>query len=149
MLSDDPLWYKDAIIYECHVRAFHDGIGDGVGDFRGLAQKVDYLQDLGIESYLGVALTGSSGQPLGILSVMSRSAMTSVSSPEAILRIFASRVSSELERRRAERALRESESRNSAILGALPDLIFVSDRMGIIESVYAKDAGGLPSAATR
>src|SRR3982751_5130823 len=48
MLTDDPLWYKDAIIYEVHVRAFHDSVGDGVGDFRGLAQKLDYLQDLGV-----------------------------------------------------------------------------------------------------
>lgn len=48
MLEDDPLWYKDAIIYELHVRAFHDSVGDGVGDFRGLTQKLDYLQDLGI-----------------------------------------------------------------------------------------------------
>ena len=45
---DDPLWYKDAIIYELHVRAFHDSVGDGVGDFRGLTEKLDYLQDLGI-----------------------------------------------------------------------------------------------------
>ena len=35
----DPLWYKDAIIYEAHVRAFHDSDGDGYGDFRGLAQN--------------------------------------------------------------------------------------------------------------
>ena len=48
MLSDDPLWYKDAIIYEVHVRAFHDSVGDGVGDFHGLSQKLDYLQDLGV-----------------------------------------------------------------------------------------------------
>jgi maltose alpha-D-glucosyltransferase/alpha-amylase len=48
MLTDDPLWYKDAIIYEVHVRAFHDNVGDGVGDFRGLTQKLDYLQDLGV-----------------------------------------------------------------------------------------------------
>ena len=48
MLPDDPLWYKDAIIYELHVRAFHDSVGDGVGDFRGLTQKLDYLQDLGV-----------------------------------------------------------------------------------------------------
>src|SRR5688572_21360282 len=48
MLPDDPLWYKDAIIYEVHVRAFHDSVGDGFGDFRGLAQKLDYLQDLGV-----------------------------------------------------------------------------------------------------
>src|SRR3954453_20407607 len=48
MLQDDPLWYKDAIIYELHVRAFHDSVGDGMGDFRGLTQKLDYLQDLGV-----------------------------------------------------------------------------------------------------
>jgi len=42
------LWYKDAVIYQIHVRAFYDSTGDGIGDFRGLAQKLDYLQDLGI-----------------------------------------------------------------------------------------------------
>lgn len=47
-LSDDPLWYKDAIIYELHVRAFYDSNGDGIGDFKGLTEKLDYLQDLGI-----------------------------------------------------------------------------------------------------
>ena len=44
----DPLWYKDAIIYELHVRAFADSNGDGIGDFQGLVSKLDYLQDLGI-----------------------------------------------------------------------------------------------------
>ncbi|HYT21881.1 MAG TPA: maltose alpha-D-glucosyltransferase [Candidatus Polarisedimenticolia bacterium] len=44
----DSLWYKDAIIYELHVRAFKDSNGDGVGDFPGLIQKLDYLQDLGV-----------------------------------------------------------------------------------------------------
>jgi pullulanase/glycogen debranching enzyme len=43
----DPLWYKDAVIYELHVRAFKDSNGDGIGDFPGLIQKLDYLQDLG------------------------------------------------------------------------------------------------------
>ncbi|HEX2026473.1 MAG TPA: maltose alpha-D-glucosyltransferase [Nitriliruptorales bacterium] len=47
-LEPDPLWYKDAVIYELHVRAFHDSDGDGVGDFRGLTDKLDYLQDLGV-----------------------------------------------------------------------------------------------------
>jgi maltose alpha-D-glucosyltransferase / alpha-amylase len=46
--AGDPLWYKDAIIYELHVRAFKDGNGDGIGDFAGLIQKMDYLQDLGV-----------------------------------------------------------------------------------------------------
>jgi maltose alpha-D-glucosyltransferase / alpha-amylase len=44
----DPLWYKDAIIYEMHVRAFCDSNKDGIGDFAGLLQKLDYLQDLGV-----------------------------------------------------------------------------------------------------
>src|SRR5262245_40386851 len=48
MLANDPLWYKDAIIYQVHVRAFHDADGDGLGDFKGLTQKLDYLQDLGV-----------------------------------------------------------------------------------------------------
>jgi maltose alpha-D-glucosyltransferase / alpha-amylase len=45
---NDRLWFKDAVIYELHVKAFFDGNGDGVGDFAGLAQKLDYLQDLGV-----------------------------------------------------------------------------------------------------
>jgi maltose alpha-D-glucosyltransferase / alpha-amylase len=44
----DPMWYKDAIIYELHVRCFFDANNDGVGDFRGLIQKLDYLQELGV-----------------------------------------------------------------------------------------------------
>src|SRR5579883_2872930 len=46
--DDDPLWYKDAVIYEVHVRAFYDSNGDGIGDFPGLTAKLDYLQDLGV-----------------------------------------------------------------------------------------------------
>ncbi|PKO19796.1 maltose alpha-D-glucosyltransferase [candidate division BRC1 bacterium HGW-BRC1-1] len=48
--SDDATWYKDAIIYEVHVRAFADSSGDGAGDFRGLTYKLDYLQDLGVNA---------------------------------------------------------------------------------------------------
>src|SRR4051812_40613565 len=44
----DLQWYKDAIIYELHVRSFADSSADGIGDFRGLATKLDYLQDLGV-----------------------------------------------------------------------------------------------------
>ncbi len=46
--SVDPLWYKDAIIYELHVKTFCDSDGDGMGDFRGLIEKLDYLQELGV-----------------------------------------------------------------------------------------------------
>jgi maltose alpha-D-glucosyltransferase / alpha-amylase len=45
--SADTLWYKDAVIYQLHVRTFCDSDGDGVGDFRGLEQKMDYLGQLG------------------------------------------------------------------------------------------------------
>ncbi len=48
ILTADPLWFKDSIIYELHVRAFFDSDGDGIGDFRGLTEKLDYLQDLGV-----------------------------------------------------------------------------------------------------
>src|SRR5436853_919507 len=44
----DELWYKDAIIYQLHVKAFADSNNDGIGDFRGLTEKLGYLQDLGI-----------------------------------------------------------------------------------------------------
>ncbi|HEV2036164.1 MAG TPA: maltose alpha-D-glucosyltransferase [Candidatus Dormibacteraeota bacterium] len=49
-LDDDPLWYKDAIIYELHVRAFNDSDGDGSGDFRGLIERLPYLQELGVSA---------------------------------------------------------------------------------------------------
>jgi maltose alpha-D-glucosyltransferase / alpha-amylase len=41
-------WYKDAVIYEVHIKAFRDSNGDGIGDFKGLIEKLDYLQDLGV-----------------------------------------------------------------------------------------------------
>ena len=47
-LNADPDWYRDAVIYELHVRAFMDSDADGAGDFRGLTQKLDYLRDLGV-----------------------------------------------------------------------------------------------------
>lgn len=46
--EDAPQWYKDAIIYEIHIRAFYDSNSDGIGDFKGLSQKLGYLEDLGI-----------------------------------------------------------------------------------------------------
>lgn len=47
---DDPLWYKDAVIYELPVKAFFDSDNNGVGDFAGLIRKLDYLQDLGVNT---------------------------------------------------------------------------------------------------
>jgi maltose alpha-D-glucosyltransferase/alpha-amylase len=49
-ITPDVLWYKDAVIYQVHVRTFFDSNGDGIGDFQGLEQKLDYLQDLGVNA---------------------------------------------------------------------------------------------------
>ena len=46
--EEDPFWYKDAIIYQLHVKAFFDSNNDGMGDFKGLTQRLDYIKDLGV-----------------------------------------------------------------------------------------------------
>src|SRR6202162_2639959 len=48
--ASDALWYKDAIVYELHVKAFQDSNNDGIGDFLGLAEKLDYTRDLGVNT---------------------------------------------------------------------------------------------------
>ncbi len=50
LLEDDPLWYKDAVIYQLHVKAYYDSIEDGIGDFAGLTEKLDYIQALGVNA---------------------------------------------------------------------------------------------------
>jgi maltose alpha-D-glucosyltransferase/alpha-amylase len=49
-MKNPALWYKDAVLYEVRVRAFYDSDDDGIGDFRGLTRKLDYLQDLGVDT---------------------------------------------------------------------------------------------------
>ena len=49
-MSDDRSWYKDAVFYELHVKAFQDSNADGVGDFRGLIERLDYVRDLGVDA---------------------------------------------------------------------------------------------------
>ena len=48
--ESDPLWYKDAVIYELHIKAYADGNGDGIGDFRGLTERLDHVQSLGVNT---------------------------------------------------------------------------------------------------
>jgi maltose alpha-D-glucosyltransferase/alpha-amylase len=48
MNNNNPLWYKDGVIYQVHIKAFRDSNGDGIGDFKGLLQKLDYLDNLGV-----------------------------------------------------------------------------------------------------
>ena len=49
-VATEPLWYKDAVIYQLHVKSFYDGKGDGVGDFTGLVSKLDYVKELGADT---------------------------------------------------------------------------------------------------
>jgi maltose alpha-D-glucosyltransferase/alpha-amylase len=49
-LAPDPLWYKDAVIYQVHVKSFFDSNNDGIGDFRGLTEKLDYVASLGVNA---------------------------------------------------------------------------------------------------
>ncbi|MBA4244271.1 MAG: hypothetical protein C0452_10155, partial [Pseudomonas sp.] len=47
---NDPQWYKDAVIYQVHVKSFFDANNDGIGDFQGLIDKLDYIADLGVNT---------------------------------------------------------------------------------------------------
>jgi PAS domain S-box-containing protein len=99
----------------------------------------DVTPAMGLRSYLGVALLDGAGAPCGVLSVMSRKPLKNVRTAEATLNIFAHRASAEMERRRSERALQESESRNRAILKTFPDMMFLHDRNGVILDYYTAD----------
>ncbi|TVQ39503.1 MAG: maltose alpha-D-glucosyltransferase [Spirochaetaceae bacterium] len=50
MTASDPLWYKDAVIYELHIKSFFDSNNDGIGDIQGVIRKLDYVQDLGVSA---------------------------------------------------------------------------------------------------
>jgi maltose alpha-D-glucosyltransferase/alpha-amylase len=49
-VAKEALWYKDAVIYQVHVKAFFDSNNDGMGDFKGLTSKLDYIRDLGVSA---------------------------------------------------------------------------------------------------
>jgi maltose alpha-D-glucosyltransferase/alpha-amylase len=49
MVHEDELWYKDAVFYEAPVKSFYDANGDGIGDFKGMSEKLDYIRDLGVD----------------------------------------------------------------------------------------------------
>src|ERR1700674_585608 len=61
-LDGDELWYKDAIIYQLHVKAFADSNNDGIGDFAGLTEKLGYLQDLGVTALWLLPFSSSPGR---------------------------------------------------------------------------------------
>ena len=49
-MRDDALWYKDAVIYQVNVKSFFDSNDDGIGDFKGLTSKLEYIRDLGVNT---------------------------------------------------------------------------------------------------
>ena len=57
---EDPLWFKDAIIYQLHLKSFFDGNNDGVGDFQGLMEKLDYIAELGVTARLAATTATTS-----------------------------------------------------------------------------------------
>ena len=63
-ITTDPLWYKDAVLYELHVRAFFDSNEDGIGDFRGLIEKIDYFTELGVTAIWLLPFYPSPLQPI-------------------------------------------------------------------------------------
>ena len=62
-VMNDPLWYKDAVIYQLHVKSFFDANNDGVGDFPGLLQKLDYIASLGVNAIWLLPFYPSPRQP--------------------------------------------------------------------------------------
>ena len=64
-LESDELWFQDAIIYRLHVKAFADSNNDGMGDFAGLTEKLDYLEDLGVTALWLLPFYPSSGRDDG------------------------------------------------------------------------------------
>jgi len=103
----------------------------------------EFLVQMGFHSYLGVALTDSSGLRLGVMSVLSRERLTDPKIAELTLGLFAARTSVEMERRRSECAIQASEARNRAILKAIPDVMFVLDRAGSVIDYAANHGNAL------
>ena len=103
----------------------------------------EFLVQMGFHSYLGVALTDSTGLRLGVMSVLSRQPLADPKIAELTLGLFAARTSVEMERRRSELALQASEARNRAILKAIPDVMFVLDRAGSVLDYAANDGNAL------
>src|SRR5215469_4681644 len=91
-LSEDGLWYKDAIIYQLHIKSFFDANNDGVGDFPGLLSKLDYIADLGVNTiwllpfYPSPRRTAAStsATTAGCIPITARCTMSNGSSPPRI-----------------------------------------------------------------
>ncbi len=95
------------------------------------------VREYGARSFLGVRLWSSSSQPSGVLALLFDGPIPDLAANLSILRVLAGRAGAELERERAEHALRASEARNRALLESFPDLIFVVDSRGVFHDCHA------------
>jgi PAS domain S-box-containing protein len=105
------------------------------------------LVDMGAESYMGVALTSRGGEVLGEICILHTAPLTALDHARQVVEIFAARAAAELERQQADRALRQSETLNRAIIQALPDLLMRLRRDGICLDVQYPD--GFPALQNR
>ncbi|HLG22923.1 MAG TPA: PAS domain S-box protein, partial [Candidatus Manganitrophaceae bacterium] len=88
------------------------------------------LAKMGIEAYIGVPLFDSEGGPLGLIGIMNRSPLSDTGTIESMLQVFAARASAEIERSRAEEAVRQSEERHRTLMEQASDGIFIADIQG-------------------
>jgi PAS domain S-box-containing protein len=94
---------------------------------------------IGARSFLGVALRSADGAMRGVLAVVHDASFANPGSTRDILGVFAGRAAAELQRQRAENALRASEARNRALLETFPDMLFVVDSEGVFLDYHAPD----------
>ncbi|WP_068808723.1 PAS domain-containing hybrid sensor histidine kinase/response regulator [Thauera phenolivorans] len=121
--------YQENMEYEVALTPCRTVVGQGFRLFcSGLRERFpgdNQLAELGLQAYAGYPLSDSCGCPLGVVAVLSRRSLNNAELVESVLKIVAVRVVAELERRRAEQALRASEASYRAIFDAAEDAIFV------------------------
>ncbi len=110
---------------------------------QGMFPKDKMLVDLGVVSYLGIPLSNSSGNPLGLLSVMDTRPMPDSDLAESLMTIFGARAAAELERNHIDAAIRESETRYRAVVECLPYgmAVAVDDKLIYLNPVATRLAG--------
>ncbi|MCK6446730.1 MAG: PAS domain S-box protein [Planctomycetes bacterium] len=126
----------------CEV-VLRDGVAFYPGTLRENFGSHPYFGRLGAHTYFGTTVRGSSGETLGVLAVFDDGAPTMATEVASILGVFADRAAVEIERLRAESALRQSETRHRALLDALPDMIFLLDAEGRFLDCHAADRTAL------
>ena len=134
--------FLDNIVYGLRDTPCGDVVGKSIccfpRDVRKLFPNDPALEDLRAESYAGTTLWSFDGKPVGLIAVISRKPLLNSKFVESVLQMVAVRAAGELERERAELAMRESEELHRTILNASPDDISITDLQGRIRMVSHK-----------